>query len=110
MWNTEKYTKKANNQEGFNEPLQNPLKWNDEIDTILLDALIEEQNINNKPNGVFSTAAYNKNIIDIWIEKLQVPLSKANIKNHVNVLKEKFGIVYDIFKGYSGFSWSPLTK
>ena len=85
------------------------MKWNDEIDTILLDALIEEQNNGNRPNDVFSTTTY-KNIADTCIEKLQIPLAKVNIKNHVKMLKEKFDIVYDIFQGYSGFSWSQLTK
>nr|XP_019702889.1 uncharacterized protein At2g29880-like [Elaeis guineensis] len=91
------------------ETPKNSLKWNDEMDTILLDALIEEQNNENRPKDVFSTTAY-KNVIDTCIKKLQVPLTKANIKNHVKVLKEKFGVVYDIFKSYSGFSWSLLTK
>lgn len=46
----------------------------------------------------------------MYIERLQILLTEADIKNHVKVMKEEFGVVYDIFKGYCRFSWSPLTK
>ena len=37
-----KSTKGATNEEGVNKPSQNSLKWNDVMDTILLDALTKE--------------------------------------------------------------------
>ncbi|KAG1337827.1 hypothetical protein COCNU_04G001330 [Cocos nucifera] len=36
-------------------------------------------------------------------------LLKIDVPEH-ELLDEKFGVVYDIFKGYNGFSWSLLTK
>ncbi|KAJ4790042.1 Myb/SANT-like DNA-binding domain protein [Rhynchospora pubera] len=81
------------------------------MDRILINAFIHEQSIGNRPNGTFSTQAYDnivKELQEAFPKKL---VDKDKIKNRIKYLKKDFGACYDIFKNAtSGFAWSPHTK
>ncbi|KAJ4761356.1 Myb/SANT-like DNA-binding domain protein [Rhynchospora pubera] len=87
------------------------LVWTEDMDQILINAFIHEQSIGNRPNGTFSTQAYDnivKELQEAFPEKL---VDKDKIKNRIKYLKKGFGACYDIFKNAtSGFAWSPHTK
>lgn len=87
------------------------LHWTASMDALFIEAMLYEQNQGNRPDGTFTTAAYN-NMLKFLREKLEIPnLKKEHLKNRMKTLKEKFAECYNLFhKSSSGFSWSPVTK
>ena len=76
-----------------------------------IEALLSEQNAGNRPNGTFSSTAYN-NIVKALNEKLNITFDKDKLKNRIKTLKKYFNQFHDVFKGValSGYSWNPSTK
>ncbi|KAJ3684160.1 hypothetical protein LUZ61_013324 [Rhynchospora tenuis] len=81
------------------------------MDRILINAFIHEQSIGNRPNGTFSTQAYDNIVKELQDAFPDKSVDKDKIKNRIKYLKKGFGACYDIFKNAtSGFSWSSHTK
>ncbi|XLS67083.1 hypothetical protein HN51_018106 [Arachis hypogaea] len=85
------------------------LRWTDKMDTIFIDALIEECRKGNRVDGTFTTMAYD-NILSLLRSIYGNHLRKKNLKNRLKTLKDHFGVCYDHFHGLSGFTWNPITK
>ena len=79
------------------------------MDAVLIDALLEQQVNGNRVDGTFTTTAYN-NVLTICQGELKYPFNKDHLKNRIKTLKTNFYTCYELFKGLSGFAWSPLTK
>ncbi|KAL4371181.1 hypothetical protein HN51_015733 [Arachis hypogaea] len=79
------------------------------MDTIFIDALIEEYHKENGKDDTFTTMAYD-NILSLLRSTYSNHLHKENLKNRLKTLKDHFGVCYDHFHGLSGFSWNPITK
>ncbi|KAL4292625.1 hypothetical protein AHAS_Ahas18G0046800 [Arachis hypogaea] len=88
---------------------QDTLRWTDEMDTIFIDALIEECRKENRVDDTFTTMAYD-NILSFLRSTYGNYLCKENFKNRLKTLKDHFGVCYDHFHCLSGFSWIPITK
>ena len=56
------------------------VKWTEQMDSILLDALLEQQVNGYRVDGVFTTTAYN-NVLKICREQLKYSFDKDHIKN-----------------------------
>ncbi|PWA48523.1 myb/SANT-like domain-containing protein [Artemisia annua] len=86
------------------------LSWTDQMDAAFIEALLSEQNAGNRPNGTFSSTAYN-NIVKALNEKFNVTFEKEKLKNRIKTLKKYFNQFHDVFKGValSGYSWNPST-
>ncbi|KAK3189643.1 hypothetical protein Dsin_029204 [Dipteronia sinensis] len=91
------------------QPKKDTVKWTENMDVVLLDALLEQQANGNRIDGTFTTSAYN-NVLKICREELKYPFDKDHLKNRIKTLKINFNACYDLFKGLSGFSWSPVTR
>ncbi|XP_074561012.1 uncharacterized protein LOC141817238 isoform X2 [Curcuma longa] len=85
------------------------LKWLEEMDDVLVDAMIEQQNNGNRVDGMFTTAAYTQ-MTSICQEKLGISLTKDHLKNRIKTLKNNFVAAYEIFKNASGVQWSESKK
>ncbi|XVE94403.1 hypothetical protein REPUB_Repub02eG0005600 [Reevesia pubescens] len=85
------------------------LKWKQPMDDVLVDALLHQQSLGNRVDKVFSTMAY-ENMVNELHEKIGMPIEKGHLKNRIKTLKHNFFECYDLFKGRSGFAWSPDTK
>ena len=51
-----------------------------------------------------------ENMVNELHEKIGMPIEKGHLKNRIKTLKHNFYECYDLFKGRSGFAWSPDTK
>ncbi|XLS67043.1 hypothetical protein HN51_018066 [Arachis hypogaea] len=76
---------KENKTAEANQPLKNNLRWSDDMDEVLLNALAEESS-----KGLHIT--------------------KNHIKNRIKRLKYYFAEAYDLFHHLSGFAWNPVTR
>ncbi|KAL5539290.1 hypothetical protein UlMin_044020 [Ulmus minor] len=102
-------TNKAKRNIEGERPKKDTVKWTEKMDVVLIDALLEQQVNGNRVDGTFTTTAYN-NVLKICREELNYPFEKDHLKNRLKTLKSNFNACYDIFKGLSGFAWSPITK
>ncbi|XP_059664096.1 uncharacterized protein LOC132309849 [Cornus florida] len=101
--------KKSNNNVNMNDIKKDAIKWTEEVDGILLDALLEQQENGNRVDGTFTSTAYS-NVVKICSQKLGYPFDKDHVKNRMKTMKNNFNTCYDLFKNLSGISWSPETK
>lgn len=85
--------------------------WNEYWDEVLLDALLGEQLKGNRPNGTWSSTAFN-NVLKTLNEKLKFPFVKDHVKNRMKTLKSNFFACHEIFNGLtmSGFAWNPESQ
>ena len=96
-------------EEQSSQPTREFLRWTDDMDSRLIDAMLEEVRLGNRVDGTWTTQAYN-NIVEA-LRNAGVPdVSKNNVKNRLKTLKDKWREVHDLFKGTSGFIYSPLSK
>ncbi|KAL5540939.1 hypothetical protein UlMin_044915 [Ulmus minor] len=102
-------TNKAKRNIEGERPKKDTVKWTEKMDVVLIDALLEQQVNGNRVDETFTTTAYN-NVLKICREELNYPFEKDHLKNRLKTLKSNFNACYDIFKGLSGFAWSPVTK
>ncbi|KAG6495262.1 hypothetical protein ZIOFF_043056 [Zingiber officinale] len=77
------------------------IKWTEEMDRIFIDAMLEQQINSNRIGGTFTSTAY-KDMVVICSEKIEIPLTKDNLKNIIKTLKSHFNSCYDLFKNASG--------
>lgn len=91
------------------ESRKDNIRWSEDMDVVLIDALLEQQVNGNRVDGTFTTTAYN-NILTICRDELKYPFNKDHLKNRIKTLKTNFYTCHELFKGLSGFAWSPLTK
>jgi repressor of nif and glnA expression len=87
------------------------LSWNDQMDAAFLEDFLKEQNDGNRPNGTFSSTAYN-NLVKALSAKFNITFDKDKLKNRIKTLKKYFNQFHDVFKGValSGYAWNPSTK
>ncbi|XP_062085441.1 uncharacterized protein At2g29880-like [Humulus lupulus] len=105
-----KMTKKLKTtHENGEETKKDNVKWSQQMDIVLIDALLEQQANGNRVDGTFTTTAYN-NVLKICRDKLKYPFDKEHLKNRMKTLKANFNACHDLFKGLSGFSWNSNTK
>ncbi|KAK1591193.1 hypothetical protein Q3G72_003688 [Acer saccharum] len=91
------------------QPKKDIVKWTECMDRVLLNALLGQQVNGNRIDGTLTTSAYN-NVLKICREELKYPFDKDHLKNRIKNLKINFNAGYDLLKGLSGFSWSPITR
>ncbi|KAK0583663.1 hypothetical protein LWI29_001157 [Acer saccharum] len=91
------------------EPRKDTVKWSEQMDIVLIDALLEQQVNGNRVDGTFTTTAYN-NVLKVCREELNYPFDKEHLKNRMKTLKTNFNTCHDLFKGLSGFAWNPNNK
>ena len=100
---------KKDQLDGHEDSRKDNIRWSEEMDVVLIDALLEQQVNGNRIDGTFTTTAYN-NVLKICQDELKNPFDKDHLKNRLKTLKTKFNTCHDLFKGLSGFAWSPITK
>ncbi|XP_028757248.1 uncharacterized protein LOC114716406 [Neltuma alba] len=91
------------------ESMKDNLRWTPEMDECFIDALLEETMKGNRPDGTFSTYAYD-NMVQTLTNNFGTHITKQHLKNRKKTLSQRFAELYDLFHGLSGFSWSPITK
>ncbi|XP_059667819.1 uncharacterized protein LOC132313155 [Cornus florida] len=101
--------KKSNKDMNVDEIKNNAVKWTEEMDDVLFDALLEQQENGNIVDGTLYSVAY-LNAMKICSQKLAYPFTKRQLKNRIYYLKTKFNTCFELFKNLSGISWSPETK
>ena len=94
--------------ENGEETKKDNVKWSQQMDIVLIDALLEQQANGNRVDGTFTTTAYN-NVLKICRDELNYPFDKEHLKNRMKTLKANFNACHDLFKGLSGFSWNSNT-
>ncbi|XP_058746582.1 uncharacterized protein At2g29880-like [Vicia villosa] len=85
------------------------LRWTDDMDQILLNALMEEANKGNRHDGAWTTEAYS-NVVDALRSLVAPTMTKQHIKNRMKTLKDHFAESYDLFGSLSGFAWNPISR
>ncbi|XP_058751361.1 uncharacterized protein LOC131624442 [Vicia villosa] len=85
------------------------LRWTDDMDQILLNALMEEANKGNRHDGAWTIEAYS-NVVDALRSLVAPTMTKQHIKNRMKTLKDHFAESYDLFGSLSGFEWNPTTR
>lgn len=94
------------------EPIQggkDVLRWSEDMDQVLLNALCEEATKGNRHDGSWTTEAYS-NVVEALCQHIGPHMTKQHIKNQMKTLKDHFAESYDLFNGLSGFAWNPSTK
>ena len=92
-----------------NQPSKDNLRWSDDMDLALLNALLEESVKGNRNDGSWITEVYN-NVVGVLRTTISPHITKQHIKNRMKTLKEHFAEAYDLFNSLSGFAWNPMTK
>ena len=72
------------------------LRWTPEMDTMLLDALLEEVYKGNCPDGTFTSLAY-ATIVKTLRPMIGPIFQKQHIKNRMKTLKDHFNECFDLF-------------
>ncbi|KAG6538249.1 hypothetical protein ZIOFF_003362 [Zingiber officinale] len=85
------------------------IKWTEEMDRIFIDAMLEQQVNGNRIGDTFTSSAY-KDMVVICSEKIEIPLTKDNLKNRIETLKSHFNSCYDLFKNASGVQWHAESR
>ena len=86
-----------------NQPFKDNLRWNDDMDLMLLNALTEEAMKGNRHDGSWTTEAY-ANVVKVLSVTIGSHITKQHIKNRMKTLKDHFVEAYDLFNSLSGFS------
>ncbi|XP_015934925.1 uncharacterized protein LOC107461010 [Arachis duranensis] len=91
------------------QPSKDNLRWSDEMDEALLNALTEEALKGNRHDGSWTTEAY-ANVVKTLSITIGPHITKNHIKNRMKTLKDHFAEAYDLFHHLSGFAWNPVTR
>ncbi|XP_058006861.1 uncharacterized protein LOC131182189 [Hevea brasiliensis] len=83
--------------------------WTNEMDNVLINAMLEEDHKGNRPEGTWNTRAFD-NMLQVLRAAFGPVIQKSNIKNRMKTLKRTFAECKDLFHGLSGFAWNPVTK
>lgn len=84
------------------------LTWSDEMDVVLIDALLEQVEKGQKIGSTFTAFAYSS-VADLVGSKFQKVLSIANVKNRMKTLKSKHTEAQKVL-GQSGFGYNESTQ
>ncbi|KAI3507711.1 hypothetical protein L1887_22702 [Cichorium endivia] len=86
-------------------------KWTEMMDTAFIEAMVTQHEKGNRISGTITSLAY-ANMVNELNEKLQMNLTKDNLKNRLKSLKSYFSQWHDMFKGdsLSGFAWNSNTQ
>ena len=76
--------KKQKTNNNIEDGKKDNVMWNEYWDGVLIDALLEEQLKGNRPNGTWSTTAFN-NVVKTLTEKLKFPFEKDHVKNRIKL-------------------------
>ena len=96
----------ALNSSGF---YQEFTKWTEEMDLILLNAMIDEVRKECRIDGSWTTQGYT-NIVMALNEAGLSGIKKNHVKNCQKSLKDRWREFHDMFGGLSGFAWNQTTK
>ncbi|KAF2304487.1 hypothetical protein GH714_032030 [Hevea brasiliensis] len=83
--------------------------WTNEMDNVLINAMLEEDHKGNRPEGTWNSGAFD-NMLQVLRAAFGPVIQKSNIKNRMKTLKRTFAECKDLFHGLSGFAWNPVTK
>ncbi|KAF2293663.1 hypothetical protein GH714_003933 [Hevea brasiliensis] len=83
--------------------------WTNEMDNVLINAILEEDHKGNRPEGTWNTRVFD-NMLQVLRVAFGPVIQKSNIKNRMKTLKRTFAECKDLFHGLSGFAWNPVTK
>ncbi|XP_072055928.1 L10-interacting MYB domain-containing protein-like [Arachis hypogaea] len=100
---------KGNKTAEANQPSKDNLRWSDDMDEVLLNALAEEASKGNRHDGSWTTEAY-ANVVKTLSIVIGPHITKNHIKNRMKTLKDHFAEAYDLFHHLSGFAWNPVTR
>ncbi|RYQ88884.1 hypothetical protein Ahy_B09g095814 isoform B [Arachis hypogaea] len=100
---------KGNKTAEANQPSKDNLRWSDDMDEVLLNALAEEASKGNRHDGSWTTKAY-ANVVKTLSIAIGPHITKNHIKNRMKTLKDHFAEAYDLFHHLSGFAWNPVTR
>jgi hypothetical protein len=109
MKENSKMMKGKNNRDDFNQQPKDMMRWSEEMDLALLNALTEEAHKGNRHDGSWTTEAYN-NVVELLRTTIGGHITKQHIKNRMKTMKENFGEAYDLFNSLSGFAWNSITR
>ncbi|XP_010666659.2 uncharacterized protein LOC104883794 isoform X1 [Beta vulgaris subsp. vulgaris] len=85
------------------------IKWTENMDALLIEALLHQQLIGNRINGQWTFSSYDTMVKELR-EKLDLPIKKEHLQNRQKTLKKIFNDAYDMFKNSSGFGWDEESK
>ncbi|RYR10732.1 hypothetical protein Ahy_B05g079210 isoform A [Arachis hypogaea] len=91
------------------QPSKDNLRWSDEMDEALLNALAEEALKDNRHDGSWTIEAY-ANVVKTLNIAIGPHITKNHIKNRMKTLKDHFAEAYDLFHHLSGFAWNLVTR
>ena len=80
--------------------LKENLRWTKEMDTCLVDSLLEQQVKGNFVNGQLSSIGYSE-VVNILKAAFGPGIRKEHIKNRLKILKYHFGKCFDLFNVWS---------
>ncbi|RYR38957.1 hypothetical protein HN51_028178 [Arachis hypogaea] len=92
-----------------NQPSKDNLRWSNDMDEVILNALAVEALKGNKHDGLWITEAY-ANVVKTLSIVMGLHITKNHIKNRMKMLKDHFSMAYDLFHHLSGFAYNPLTR
>ncbi|XLS85014.1 hypothetical protein HN51_035180, partial [Arachis hypogaea] len=92
-----------------NQPSKDNLRWSDDMDEVLLNALAEKASKGNRHDGSWTTEAY-ANVVKTLSIAIGPHITKNHIKNRMKTLKDHFAETYDLFHHLSRFAWNPVTR
>lgn len=102
--------RKGKRQVGDNsQPVREMLRWTDEMDNRVLNAMVEEARAGNRIDGSWTPQAYTK-IVQTLRDSGLTDVTKNHVKNRQKTMKDRWREIHDLFNGLSGFAWSPVTK
>ncbi|XLS46098.1 hypothetical protein HN51_002963, partial [Arachis hypogaea] len=87
---------KGNKTAEANQPSKDNLRWSDDMDEVLLNALAEEASKGNRHDGSWTTEAY-ANVVKTLSIAIGPHITKNHIKNRIKTLKDHFAEAYDLF-------------
>ncbi|KAG6497403.1 hypothetical protein ZIOFF_045302 [Zingiber officinale] len=91
--------------------VNNQCIWTKVMDDALIDAYLNQHNIDNRVGGTFTTHAFENIVNELKAKFSDKLIDKERIQNRMKHIKRCWFSCYDIFKnGMSGFGWDPITE
>ncbi|KAI8528917.1 hypothetical protein RHMOL_Rhmol12G0185200 [Rhododendron molle] len=78
------------------------------MERVLLEVLVDEVKIGNRPNNTFRTSSFNR-VSSVIFEKFNVECSSDHVEHHLRTVKTAWGILAQL-RDKSGFGWDDNMK
>ncbi|KAK9085410.1 hypothetical protein Sjap_025821 [Stephania japonica] len=84
------------------------LRWDDKMDKILLEIILEEYGLGNGSNTSWKAEVYTRVCVEL-LKQLKLEVNPSNVKGRIKTFRTNYFLAKDVIS-QSGFGWDPDTQ